>query len=59
MFKIGDYVRVERVSKQDKLHSRFVGEIGVFQGYDEEGYAQVCVQAARTEVRSMSSRSWV
>lgn len=44
MFKIGDYVRVERVSKQDELHSRFVGEIGVFQGYDEEGYGHAQVR---------------
>jgi len=41
MFSIGDYVKLNYVSEQDILHSRYIGEVGVFQGYDEDGYAQV------------------
>lgn len=41
MFNTGDFVKLNYVTEQDTLHSRYIGEVGVFQGYDEDGYAQV------------------
>lgn len=41
MFKIGDYVRLNRVTEDDILRSRYVGEQGVVRGYTEEGYVRV------------------
>ena len=41
MFKAGDYVSLTHVTKEDISHSRYVGEVGVFQGYDKTGYAMV------------------
>lgn len=35
MYKIGDIVYLTAVTEEDKLHGRYEGERGIFQGYDE------------------------
>lgn len=41
MFRLGDRVKLNRVTADDVLLRRYVGETGVFQGYDERGCAVV------------------
>lgn len=36
MFKIGDIVYLTAVTEEDKLHGRYEGERGIFQGYDND-----------------------
>ena len=35
MYRIGDIVYLTAVTEEDKLHGRYEGERGIFQGYDE------------------------
>ena len=34
MFKIGDIVSIRNIDDGDNLHGRYIGETGIFQGYD-------------------------
>lgn len=36
MYKIGDIVYLTAVTEEDKLHGRYEGERGIFQGYDDD-----------------------
>lgn len=36
MFKIGDIVYLTTITEEDKSHGRYEGEMGIFQGYNDE-----------------------